>query len=110
MPAGSTNVHPNLRMTIPTSRTFMNDFVFLFSEFSDFCDFSAQREGVAKEMGEKKRRGRETERNVRTPQPYVTVGRRITEFNSTNVFSYSESRGRRISKQICCWAEREKPK
>ena len=41
--------------------------------------FPAQREGVAKEMGEKKRRGRETERNVRTPQPYVTVGRRITE-------------------------------
>ena len=70
MPTGSTNVHPHLRMTNPTRCTFMNDFVFLFSEFSAFCDFPAQCEGEAKEMGEKRRRGRETERNVRTPQPY----------------------------------------
>ena len=52
---------------------------FFFQSFHIFVIFSAQREGVAKEMGEKKRRGRETERNVRTPQPYVTVGRRISE-------------------------------
>ena len=52
---------------------------FFFQSFQIFVMFSAQREGVAKEMGEKKKRGRETERNVRTPQPYVTVGRRISE-------------------------------
>ena len=52
---------------------------FFFQSFQLFVIFLAQREGVAKEMGEKKRRGRETERDVRTPQPYVTVGRRISE-------------------------------
>ena len=52
---------------------------FFFQSFQFFVIIPAQWEGEAKEMGEKKRRGRETERNVRTPQPYVTVGRRISE-------------------------------
>ena len=60
MPTGSTNVHPHLRMTIPTSRIFMNDFVFLFSEFSYFCDFF----GAARRSGERDgRKEKERQRN-----------------------------------------------
>ena len=78
---GSTNVHPHPRMTIPTSCIFMNmnDFVFLFSPFSDFCHFfgAARRSGERDERKEKERQT--AERNVRTPQPYGEIGRRITQ-------------------------------
>ena len=72
LPSGSTDAHPHLRMTIPTSCVFLNDFVFLFSQLSDFCDFfgAAQRSGERDERKEKERQT--AERNVRTPQPYGT--------------------------------------
>ena len=72
----------------------MNDFVFLFSEFSDFCDFS----GAARRSGERdgrKEKERQRNRAQRANSTALRDGR--TQNKLTTLFTYSESRGRRIS-------------
>ena len=52
---------------------------FFFQSYQIFFDFfgAAQRSGERDERKEKERQT--AERNLRTPQPYVTVGRRKTQ-------------------------------